>query len=338
MKFKLFILIFSCVAILLSCKNKENSSSTFDTDTVDAKLVSLYPINNQYLELQNLEFVENIDESRNFKNTTALKNNLKTTLYKKWCENGECYQLNEYHIVEKSSENNSNNIKAAPSDINFIIPSSHGIVSVTSLPNENIFTIKLWDQQLSEKWSTIYERSKLDSNNELVQYAEVLGYNDELLVFHSSNSEIPKSGYVLIKNGFKKQEEYQWSGMLIDEDNSTVLGQIIQNNDLSYSIRIGNTMSELPNSVTGYSKSNSFIQGNKIILGFYHSKSDILKIITIDYQTGNIIWEYAISSAKLMDNVLFSGFEDQFIIEIVTTNKNSLYILNKENGQLMGKF
>lgn len=337
MKFKLFILLLISSTVLFSCKNKNNSSNK-NIITIDTNLSSIYPLNQQNLELQNLEFIEASEEKRNFKNTSAVKNNLETTLYKKWCKDGECYQLNDNLELEKAAGNNNNNTKVSFSDINFIIPSNYGIISVTSLPNENIYTIKLWDEQLSEKWNTIYERSRLDSNGQLEQYASVLGYNDELLVFHSSNSDIPKSGYVLLKNGYKKQEEYQWSGMIIDEDNTTVLGQIIQNNDLSYSIRIGNTVSDLPASVTGYSKTNSYIQGNKIILGFYHAKSDVIKIITLDYQTGNIIWEYAITSAKLIDKILFSGFQDQFIVEIVSANKNSLYILNKENGKLMGKF
>lgn len=340
MKFKLFILIFSSLILTISCKNKKKSHSSQENkeQIIDTKLASLYPLNNQFLELQNLQFAENVDEKRNFKNTHALENNLKTVLYKKWCQDGECFQLNENYILEKKPQVNSTNIAANTTDINYLIPSKNGIVSVTSLPNENIFTIKLWDNQLTEKWNTIYERSKLDSNGQNLQYAEVLGYNEQLLVFHSSDSEISKSGYILLKNGYKKQEEFQWSALLIDEDNTTILGQVIKNSNLSHSIRVGNTIIDLPESVTGYSNCHSLVHGNKIYLGFYHPKSDIIKIITIDYQTGKILWESSITSAKFIENILFSAFEDKFIIEIISSNKSSLYVFQQENGKLMGKF
>lgn len=338
MKFKYILLIFSSFYILSSCKNKENNSVQSDEKIIDTNLASLYPLNNQILELQNLEFVENLEENRNLKNTSSLKNNLETTLYKRWCQNGDCFQLNSSLILEVIPQNDNNSIKASSSDINFIIPNKNGIVSATSLPNENIYTIKLWDNQLIEKWNTIYERSKLDSNGQNIQYAQVLGYNDQLLVFNSSDSDIPKSGYVLLKSGYKKQEEYQWSGILIDEDNTTVLGQIIKNNDLGFSIRIGSTIIDLPESVTGYSKCNSLVRGNKIYLGFYHPKSDLLKIITLDYHSGKILWEYAIASSKSIENIYISGFQYQFLIEIESISKNSLYILQKENGVLVDKF
>ena len=340
MKLKFSLLIFSSIILTFSCKNKKNSQSNQEIEEriVDSKIASIYPLNSQYLELQNLQLVEKIEDNRNFKNTQALGNNLKTILYKKWCQDGDCYQLNTNYILEKTPQVNSNSIIANSTDINYIIPSKYGVVSVTSLANENISTIKHWDNQLSEKWNTIYEKSKLDSNGNNVQFAEVLGYNNELLVYHSSDSDIPKSGYILLKNGYKKQEESQWSAMLIDEDNTTVLGQVIQNANLSYSIRIGNTITNLPESVTGYTKCHSLVHGNKIFLGFYYPKTDIIKIITLDYQTGNILWENSISSAKIFNNILFSAFEDNFLIEIVTSTKNNLYVFQQENGKLMGKF
>ena len=72
MKFKLLILSIISVYTFISCNTKSDKSSTaIEENILDLKLASIYPLNNQHLELQNLEFVETFDESRNIKNTTG---------------------------------------------------------------------------------------------------------------------------------------------------------------------------------------------------------------------------------------------------------------------------
>ncbi len=324
---------------IISCNSKQEKNSSGNSElSIDPNIASLYPLNGKWLDLQNPEYTSNSNESRNFKKSAAYNDPLKTDIFSRWCEGGQCYQLNQMNLPEVVPQTDGKTQKANKNAINFLIPFQNGLLTATSLPQENIFTVRYYDLQLNEKWSTIYEKSRIDSAGHSIHYAEVLGYNEHLLAFHSNSNEIRKSGYINLDNGIKKQEEAQWTNLLIDDDQRTVLGQLIQNKDQSYSLMIGNRLTPLSGSVTGYSESSVLLAGNNIFLGFYYPQTEILKLIALDYHTGNNIWEYSLTSSKSIQDVIFSDFQDQLIVEIEATQGSNLYIFNQAEGKLSGKF
>ncbi len=241
--FLFLISFFAIIACHQESKEVPNPAST----TINTQLASLYPINHQWIELQTLQYVKNGDEHRNFKlNTSFTERHWNSSLFSKWCDGEYCYQLDEFLQLKKQASMDVSE-ESSPSDINYLIPLEHQIIAVSSVPEENIFTIRAYDQSLNELWSTIYERSRTDSNGIHINYAEILGYNQHILAYHSSSPQIPKSGFIDLSNGRKKQDEQQWNALLIDEDLKTVLGEIIQNADLSYAIQIGNEAEQIVN-------------------------------------------------------------------------------------------
>lgn len=323
---------------IVSCQNhQENKTDNIPQNAVNEQLNSLYPLNGKWLELQNLQWVNEPDENRNFKNTGA-SSELKTLIYTQLCAQGKCIQFNALKILEVIPQESLKSEAADKNALNFFIPVKDGWLTCTSLPDENIYTIRLWDSQLHEKWNTIYEHSRPDSNSQITHYAQILGYNDNILAFNSSSEEIRKSGYINLNNGLKKQEEAQWTGLLIDSDQQTVLGQLIRNEDLSYSLMIGNRLSHLPQSVTGYTESRVFISGNNIFSGFFYPQNNTLKLMAIDYHSGAIKWEQSLTSAKSIKDVILSAFDNLLTIEISSSPENHLYVLQQENGNISGKF
>lgn len=324
---------------VISCNSKQEKDTSVSSEfSIDPNIASLYPLQGKWLELQNLEFVTNANENRNFKKSDSYHPPLKTAIYSRWCDEGQCYQLNLSNQLEVAPQTSNNTLAADQDADNFLIPFQQGFLTATSLPQENIFTVRYYDAQLNEKWSTIYEKSRIDSAGNPIHYAEILGYNDHLLAFHSNSKEIRKSGFIYLDNGIKKQEETQWTGLLIDDDQRTVLGQLIQNEDQSYSLMIGNRLIPLSGSVTGYSESAVILAGNNIFLGFYYPQTEILKLIALDYHTGNNTWEYSLTSSKSIQDITFSDFQDQLIVEIEAAQGNNLYIFNQADGKLSGKF
>lgn len=323
---------------IVSCQNsQQNETNGTSQVVINEQLNSLYPLNGKWLELQNLQWVNEPDENRNLKNTGA-GSELQTLIYTQLCAQGQCIQLNALKILEVIPQESLRSEAADENAFNFFIPVKDGWLTCTSLPDENIYTIRLWDSQFHEKWNTIYEHSRPDSGGQNIHYAQILGYNDNILAFNSSSDEIRKSGYINLSNGLKKQEEAQWTGLLVDSDQQTVLGQLIHNEDLSYSLMIGNRLSALPQSVTGYTESRVFISGNNIFAGFFYPRNNTLKLLAIDYHSGATKWEQSITTAKSIKDVIFSAFDNLLTIEIESSPDNHLYILQQENGNISGKF
>ncbi|MCO5229997.1 MAG: hypothetical protein M9958_02455 [Chitinophagales bacterium] len=326
------------IILLTACNQQEQKPSSITSNLMDSTVASLYPFNNQWIELQSMQYVNNSDGNRDFKSDQNFSEpHLKTISYSKWCEGEYCYQLDEFNTLEKIQSSESSEI-ADPNVLNYLIPLDSQIIAVSSLPTENIFTIKAYDRDINELWNTIFERSRNDSNGVVMSYAKILGYNNHVLAYHSSFPQIRKSGYLDLSDGRKKQAEEQWNALIIDEDFKTILGEVIQNVDLSYAIRIGNDIDSLPSSISGFTHVQSLLNKNNIYLGFYYEKSNIAKILVLDYHTGNTIWTAAISSSKPIEDIYLSVFQNSLILETVSNSNNGLYIYRTNDGQILGKF
>jgi|GEM_PF-6496248 len=330
----------ACLLLLAACNTKTAGLSEDQQDTpgTDKNAVSVYPLNGKGIELQTLQATDDIEDHRNIKKTDALKSNLATTAYSQYCMDSICIKLSANGLPEIIPAKGQTSVPAEANALQFILPRKNGWVTAISLKDENIFTIKGYDTQLTETWSTIYERSKTDDVQRLQRYAAIAGYNNDILVFHSDNDSIRKSGYIDLNNGQKKLADEQWAGLLLDSDHKTVLGELLKNEDLSYAIKIGDRLIRLPASVTGYPNVNLLNAGTRIFLGFYYPDSDIVKIMAMDYHTGKMIWEYQVLSRKTVKGLLFSSYEDALIIEILSNQDSGLYILNMEKGSLLAKF
>src|SRR5690606_31267900 len=139
---------------------------------------------------------------RNFKNSSNFKT-LQHEIFETFCIDEACYQINESLQLEKISEQGSATKKAEGSANNFFFPISNAWIVATSLPTENLFTIKKLNVELQEQWQIIYEKSRLDTLVKMIQYSNVLGYNDHILIFNSNIDQIRKSGFIDLENGIK---------------------------------------------------------------------------------------------------------------------------------------
>lgn len=328
-----WLLLLSCYA----CQSTDNAIQEKIELSIDNTLASLYPIQDKWLELQNLEWTDNENSIRDFKKSEGYRI-LRKDIFSTYCKDEYCLQINPALQLEIIDPTGKSSEKVDFPTNSFFFPVKEGWITVTSLPDENLFSIKKLDENLQEKWNTIYEKSRLDSNGISIPHTRLLGYNDHLLIFHSPIPNLRKSGYIQLSDGVKMQSEENWSSLIIDEDQSTVLGQLIQREDLSYILKAGSRAINLPESITGFTHTQSLISGNQIFLSFYFQNNDILKTYAIDYHSGQILWDHSLVSSKSIKDVVLSTFQNKFIIEIFSPHRNGLYILDKQEGKLLDKF
>lgn len=335
MKYFIPILIFISI---VACQNSnEHSSHPNTSKELNLNLASLYPLQGKYLELQNLKWAEKGADTRNFKNSSDF-HSLKKEVYATFCNEDACYTINENLEFVEIPQDASNTRKIDGIADNFLFPIQDGWIVATSLPTENLFKIRKFNLRLEEQWLTIYEKNRIDSSGQMVHYAQIAGYNDHILIFNSNTKEIRKSGYLQLENGIKKQAEAQWSSLIIDEDEKTVLGQVVQKEDLSFELQLGSKSIPLPNSVSGFNQSRAVVSGNQIFLAFFFTNNDIVKSFAIDYHSGEILWDNSIISAKSIADIQLSTFEEKLLIEIMASPQSSLHVLNKIDGKLLDKF
>lgn len=333
-----YIFPFLILISFVSCQNSDKTKSDQNpTKEINLSLASLYPLQDKWLELQNLQWVEQASDSRNFKNSSDF-HSLKNEVYATFCNKDACYTIDESLQFTEIPQDADNTRKIDGIADNFLFPTQDGWVVATSLPNENLFNIRKLNIQLEEQWQIIFEKNRTDSTGQLVHYAQILGYNDDLLIFNSKTKDIRKSGYIQLNNGIKKQAEAQWSSLIIDEDERTVLGQLVQNEDLSFELQLGSKSIPLPSSISGFDQSRVVVSKNQIFISFFFTNNDIVKVFAIDYHTGNILWDNSIMSAKSITNVQLSTFEEKLLIEIISTQQSGLHVLQKTDGKLLDKF
>lgn len=212
---KKYFLIIGIISCLYSCNTSQESPKGKSELDINHTLASLYPINNQWLELQNLEWAKDVDEKRNFLHSEYYQV-LKNDIYSRFCTDQECLSIDSTLQIKVTPNEGLSSILAKNPSHHFLFPIHQAWIVVTSLPNENLYNIKKLNLQLEEQWQTIFEKSRLDSLSKTILFSQVLGYNDQILAFHSNEKSIYKSGYIDLNNGSKKQADQQWSSLIID--------------------------------------------------------------------------------------------------------------------------
>lgn len=331
------------IALLLSfsaCQQQNDNNQTNEKE-IDNSLPSLYPIGNQWIELQNLQTVNNPNQTRNFKTSNQIAAPLQTKVYSQWCDAGNCFQFNAFNDLEMIPQEDLISEITPNNNLNFFFPVKNGWITATSLENENIYTIKLLNIDLEEQWTTIYKKSEINEEGSWINFAQVLEYNDHLLVFNSSSEEHKRSAYIDLYTGNKVQKDEQWKNILIDTDQKNVLGRLIEHEDFSYSLEVGSNNTPLQINALDYPKNEILLSDNNIFVIFYRLGNKTAQLLCLDYHTATIKWKQTIENNTPMKNIIPSYFMDLLMIEIepnTSTQSYQLYIFQQNDGGLLGEF
>lgn len=326
--------------VLSACQQQTDQQQANDK-IVDHSIASLYPIGKEWIELQNLEKVNNANKERNYKTSILFTAPLKTEVYRQWCGDGNCFQFNAFNELEMIPQEDLISENAQEHSLNFLFPIKNGWVTATSLENENIYSIKFLDHNLQEQWSTIYKKSKIDEENNWIDFAHILGYNDHLLIFNSTSEQYKRSAYIDLHTGNKVQKDEQWVNILIDTDQKTVLGRLIENEDGSYSLKVGSTYIDLSVTAHEYPSTRLLLSDNNILVAFHHPQSKTAQLLCYDYHTAETKWEQSIVNNSPIKNITLSDFKDLFMIETnlnASNESHQLYIFLQDEGLILGKF
>ncbi len=336
---KNLISLFLIVLFIWGCSDRESTDySNVVTTEADPTLASLYPVGSMWVELQLMETIRNPNPERNFKKSDLFAPDLKTDLYRLWCEDGSCYQLNSSNELELIAREDLETERTSSESLNFFFPIQDGWITVTSMEDENIYTIRHLDKALHTQWTTIYQKSYINTEDELTQFANVLGYNDHVLIFNSSAEEYKKSSYINLHSGNKKQKNEQWLEVLLDSDRKTFLGRLVLLEDAAYSLEIADNRIPLNLSEDEFPHHRLIISDNSVLLALYNKSSGNIRLYCFSYHTGDTLWEQDITGISEISNVILSSFNSKLLAEIDTGDEKLLYVFHISDGNLLGQF
>ena len=334
-----YIFIICSIFTIQSCQSQKTDSQPISTSpTINKSLASLYPLNGKWIELQTLEWIEFGSEQRNFKNSELYHPHLKSKIYSLFCTDTACIQFNEFNKLIMFPQNGMYSEKLEHNSAKFFFPISSGWITATSTPQDNLYTITAYNVDLSESWNTIYQKNSIDSKGQNIHFANVLGYNDKVLVFNSSSNDIRTSGLISLDNGQKILDNTQWVNVLLDTDQKTFLGSLIQDTSLNYILKTSQKDILLDPAYNAYQVNQVLVSGNNVFLCFYNNQGHHLKFICLDYNSGGTKWNYDLDIPQAIRLVNLSAFQTQFIIETETSGTSTLLVLNQQDGKVLKNF
>jgi len=317
---------------------------------------NLYSYKDYFINLDNLQVIQS---QENFSNTFKISGiysgrfNIpfwfesypKEVIYK-----NKFFQLSEDNIVkiidldtkeEKILKNMEDGIDLDfTSGNSFLLSTSNGVLQIKKLISEYGFIIYKYDENGHILFNLNLEHTDIIVEGNIHHSYPYLAYlmnTDDYIVFSSYDRNYDLTYLIDLNNGEFKSYDYTVSGVIRAEDENTIIGFVVINEE---NIRVDLFSYEWTTFLNNnYSNAvQTLVKDNILVIADYNTIATGSNLSAYDLNTGNFLWEADVNQlnvghSKYYNTVILSLYEDKVIMEGIEAYGSYIQIFDINNGE-----
>jgi hypothetical protein len=346
------LLLLLSFSSLIACNSSQSDKhKTITTAKADTR-VYVYHFQKKYFDLNALKFRDTVLD----KSWVVIKSEVMTAPGFAEPADSVVYKNRSYKLLQDGDITISENgkyVKTIPNEDkklhmdnvtgnSVIYATTSGIVHALRLTEQYGYHITKYDADgnLLNKWTILHTLFIKHKPNEIesVPYLYFFGITNKEIVF-STVWESPRATVILnMRNGNQQKLDYSITGMILGEDNDTLLGVIANDSAENHLlVHLGNKNWQIDNPM-GNTSTKTILKDSILYVAMYPDISSGCDVFAFNAYTGKQIWkgdviQMNIPHSKYYNTVYLTLFHDKLILEGIEAGGQYLQILDSKNGK-----
>ena len=314
---------------------------------------SLYPFEDYYINLDNLERVEvNGTLSSNFKTSSKYASRFIKASYDKVKFRGKEFVIlpeNGLKIVdlrtgmEKILENKEKDIEKDINGRSFVFSTNNSVVYIKKLDGEHGYMIYKYDEDGNEIFSVQIEHTDIVKKGNVRHHYPYLYYfmhTNDFLIFTSYDSRYEKTCVINLENGDTDFFEFIAAGVIRGEDENSINGYvIIPDNTETLEVKyLDNSWQANLKHIANSNKVQTILKDSILVVADYHQIATGSNLSAFNIYTGELLWQADVKQmnvghSEYYNEVILSMYSDKVIMEGIESYAHYLQIFDIETGE-----
>ena len=314
---------------------------------------SLYPFEDYYINLDNLERVEvNGTLSSNFKTSSKYASRfIKASYDKVTFRDKEFVILPENGLMivdlrtgmEKILENKEKDIESDINGRSYVFITNDGVVYIKKLDGEHGYMIYKYDEDGNEIFSVQIEHTDIVKKGNVRHFHPYLYYfihTNDFLIFTSYDSRYEKTCIVNLETGDTGFFEFIAAGVIRGEDENSINGYvIIPDNTESLKVKfLDNSWQANLKHIANSNKVQTILKDSILVVADYHQIATGSNLSAFNIYTGKLLWQADVKQmnvghSEYYNEVILSMYDDKVLMEGIESYAHYLQIFDIKTGE-----
>lgn len=314
---------------------------------------SLYPFEDYYINLDNLERVEaNGTLSSDFKTSSKYSGRFVKASYDNVRFRDKEFTLlpeNGLKIVdlrtgmEKILENKEKDIEKDINGRSYVFCTNDGVVHLKKLQGEHGYMIYKYDEDGNEMFSVQIEHTDIVREGNVRHHHPYLYYfmhTNDYLIFTSYDREYEKTCVVNLENGDTDFFEFIAAGVIRGEDENSIDGYaIIPDNSEKLEVKyLDNSWQANLKHLLNSNKVETILEDSTLIVADYHQISTGSNLSAFNIHTGELLWQADVKQmnaehSEYYNEVILSMYDNKILMEGIESYAHYLQIFDIKTGE-----
>jgi len=318
---------------------------------------NLYSFKDNYINLDNYQIIyTDVLLSYTFKNISQYSSRFEIPL---WFDSyiGEVVYNNKYFLInednsicitdlttgeERTIENMERGIDLDNVSLNnFLISTSNGVLHIKRLEREYGYVIYKYDENGHILFYVYLEHTDIvvEGNSHYSHpYLSYLMHTDDYMVFTSYNRDYEITYLINLNNGEIKSFDFIANGVIRDEDERTIIGFVIFDEE-DQSIKVNLITHEWTANMNNnfHDVAQTLIKDNILVIADYCNIATGSNLYAYDLNTGKFLWQADVEQlnvghSEYYNTVILSLYENKVIMEGIEAYGRYLQVFDINDG------